>query len=365
MAFPVPCATISFTGPQWRTNPSRSTCRSLLVGGSERLAISVSHHAALRRPRQSRALHCDACRTNPAARSNSRSSSPTTIRVAGSDEVSARLRRRRARGPTRQFRGAGAARNAAVAASRGRILAFIDSDCRPSAKLALSAALPPSRPGQNSLADRSRVVLRGPRPIRPPSKHSSACSLSTSSGTSRRKGVHRLTANSSIPRDIFERVGVFRPKGGRGPGLGQARRRVRIQLALRSRRRRLAPGPTRLGRTPPRKWRRITLAEAYAVAIEKPNGRANWVAFPAFLDLRFAVCALGARRDDSQARHGRRTPPRDRGSVRDSFLALRRVHAIAVSLDVTGDRAGREGRLTLRVSDRARADRRADPSGLE
>ncbi len=86
-----------------------------------------------------------------------------------------------------------------------------------------------------------------------------------------------VTANMFAPRDIFDRVGGFRPKVGEDRDWG--RRAVAAGYRWRYAPDVVVSHPARRDWSElTKKMRRIT-REAYAEAIEKPNGRAKWAVF--------------------------------------------------------------------------------------
>jgi GT2 family glycosyltransferase len=166
--------------------------------------------------------------------------------------------------------GAGAARNEAVAASRGKILAFIDSDCRPAAtwlERGLAAALTAELVGGQVEVD-----------VEDPANLTAVEAFERVFAFNVKRYIEEegftVTANMFVPRDIFERVGGFRPKVAEDADWG--RRAVAAGYRWRFAPDVVVAHPARRDWSElTKKWRRIT-REAYAGAIEKPNGRAKW-----------------------------------------------------------------------------------------
>ncbi len=168
------------------------------------------------------------------------------------------------------IQGAGAARNAAVSASRGKILAFIDSDCRPAPDWL-----------ENGLAAVSSADLVGGQveveaedPANPTAVEAFERVFAFNVKRYIEEEGFTVTANMFVPAAIFERVGGFRPKVAEDADWG--RRAVAAGYRWRF-------APDVVVRHPARrdwaelthKFRRIT-REAYAGVIEKPNGRVKW-----------------------------------------------------------------------------------------
>jgi GT2 family glycosyltransferase len=169
------------------------------------------------------------------------------------------------------IQGAGAARNAAVAASRGKLLAFIDSDCRPAPtwlERGLAAASSADLVG-------GQVEVEVEDPANPTAVEAFERVFAFNVKRYIEEEGFTVTANMFVPRAIFERVGGFRPNVAEDRDWG--RRAVAAGYRWR-----FAPDvvvlhPAR--RSWPelsKKMRRIT-REAYAEAIETPYGRVKWV----------------------------------------------------------------------------------------
>ena len=179
--------------------------------------------------------------------------------------------------------GAGPARNAAVAASRGRILAFVDADCQPEPGW-LEA-------GVAALADhdfvggRITVLVSDGASMTPTEAFESVFAFDNEAYV-RLKGF-TVTANLICPRVVFDVVGGFRAgvpedkdwslrardagfKIGYAAGavVGHPARRTWVELV--------------------RKWARLN-QEAFVLMAQAPGGRARWL----LRSLLLPVSALG------------------------------------------------------------------------
>lgn len=171
------------------------------------------------------------------------------------------------------IQGAGAARNAAVGASRGKILAFINSDCRPAPTWL-----------ERGLAAASTAELVGGQvevDVEDPANPTAVEAFERVFAFNVKRYIEEegftVTANMFAPRDIFDRVGGFRPKVGEDRDWG--RRAVAAGYRWRYAPDVVVSHPARRDWSElTKKMRRIT-REAYAEAVEKPNGRAKWAVF--------------------------------------------------------------------------------------
>ena len=168
------------------------------------------------------------------------------------------------------IQGAGEARNAAVAASRGAILAFIDSDCRPAPDWlergveSLAKADITGGPVIIEVEDRAR-----PTPVE---------AFEIAFGFNNRRYIvdhhYSVTANMFVRREVFDRVGPFRTKVAEDMDWGQRATRLGYTMAY---------IPEAVIRHPARrtwdelirKWRRTT-PEMFYLAAEQPGGRLRW-----------------------------------------------------------------------------------------
>ena len=171
------------------------------------------------------------------------------------------------------IQGAGPARNAGVAASRGETLAFIDFDCRPAPdwlERGLAALATAELVG-------GQVEIECADPSESDRRRSFRAGLCLQrQALHRAGGVYRHGQHVRSAGDIRSRRRLPGERL-RGRRLGPSRDRRRVPLELSVRRPCLPSGPARLERTH-RKWRRLT-REAYAGAREHPYGRARFVIF--------------------------------------------------------------------------------------
>jgi glycosyltransferase involved in cell wall biosynthesis len=245
-------------------SPSDST-----AGGAESLAVSVIM------PHYNDLANLERCIAMLAAQTLPRSQFEIVVADnnsrCGLDEVR-RVCGDAARVIAAPIQGAGAARNAAVAASSGKILAFIDSDCRPSPTWLESglAAVSAERPvgGQ--------VEVDCEDPANPTAVEAFERVFAFNVKRYIEQEGFAVTANMFVPRDIFERVGDFRPNVGEDRDWG--RRAVAAGYRWRFAPDVVVSHPARRDWAElTKKWRRIT-REAYAEALEGPNAQAKWVA---------------------------------------------------------------------------------------
>jgi len=168
------------------------------------------------------------------------------------------------------LQGAGAARNAGVEASRGRILAFIDSDCRPSPTWLEQglAAL------SNAQIVGGRVDVDYERPDSPTGVEAFERVFAFNFKRYIEEFGFAGSGNMFVPREIFEAVGRFR--GQVAEDVDWGRRAVAANY-------RWSYAPDAVVSHPARRdWpelvqkSRKATAEAFAGTIEKPNGRLIW-----------------------------------------------------------------------------------------
>jgi len=166
--------------------------------------------------------------------------------------------------------GAGPARNVAVEASRGRYLAFTDQDCRPAPnwlERGLEALSMSEMVG-------GRVEIEYEDPARLTEVEAFECVFAFNVRRYVRKLNFAVTANMFIPREVFDRVGGFRPEGPDDLEWGQRataagyRWRYRPEVVVAHPARRDWAELTQ-------KWRRLTQM-AFVGMLEKPSGRARW-----------------------------------------------------------------------------------------
>jgi cellulose synthase/poly-beta-1,6-N-acetylglucosamine synthase-like glycosyltransferase len=166
--------------------------------------------------------------------------------------------------------GAGAARNAAVEASRGGVLAFIDSDCRPTPTWL-----------EHGLAALSSDQIIGGRvdvDIEDPSHPTAVEAFEKVFAFNFKRYIQELgfsgSGNMFVSREIFDRVGGFRGQVAEDADWG--RRALAANYRFRYAPEVVVSHPAR--RTWPeltQKWRKAS-REAYAAALERRNGRAAW-----------------------------------------------------------------------------------------
>ncbi len=165
------------------------------------------------------------------------------------------------------IQGAGPARNAAVAASRGAILAFIDSDCLPEPDWI--------REGVDALSRHDFVGGTVLTLARDPARPNAVEAFEIVFNFNFKRYIERVgfsgTGNLFVPREVFDRVGGFRPTVAedmewcfRARDCG-----FRIGYAARA----VVGHPARQSWTElKRRWARM-LAEDYSLALTQPTGR--------------------------------------------------------------------------------------------
>ncbi|WP_157216013.1 glycosyltransferase family 2 protein [Flavisphingomonas formosensis] len=168
--------------------------------------------------------------------------------------------------------GAGAARNAAVAAARGTVLAFIDSDCSPRPDW-LEKGLAGLRRG-DMVGGAVQVFCQDAQRPNPIEAFEMVFAFRTRDYVERQRFA--VTANLFTPRAIFDRVGGFRSVVAedmdwcfRAGDLGYSL--VYGEDAI------VAHPARRTWDELTKKWRRTT-RETYHLMAEKRLGRAKWVA---------------------------------------------------------------------------------------
>lgn len=168
--------------------------------------------------------------------------------------------------------GAGPARNAAVAASTGDVLAFIDSDCRPQPdwlERGLAALA-----GAEVIGGRVDIVFADPARPNPIEAFEKATAFPIRDYVERKSFA--VTANMFVSRAVYDTVGSFRSTVAedmdwcrRAVGLGH-RLVYADDVAVAHPARATWPELER-------KWRRTT-SETYALTMERPGGRGRWLA---------------------------------------------------------------------------------------
>lgn len=169
------------------------------------------------------------------------------------------------------LQGAGAARNAGVEASRGRILAFLDSDCRPTPTW-LERGLAGFSNGQ-IVGGKVEVDYEDPH-------HPTAVeAFERVFAFNFKRYIEKLgfsgSGNMFVPREIFDRVGGFRGEVAEDADWG--RRAVAANYRFHYAPDVVVSHPARRNwRELTQKWRKST-REAFAAVSEKPHGRAVWI----------------------------------------------------------------------------------------
>jgi len=168
------------------------------------------------------------------------------------------------------IQGAGAARNAAVEASRGVNLAFIDSDCRPTPTWL--------ERGLAALNDGGIVGGRVDVDVDDPARPTAVEAFEKVFAFNFKRYIEQVgfsgSGNLFAPREIFDRVGGFR--GQVAEDVDWGKRAVAANYRFRYAPDVVVSHPAR------RNWTELTQKhgkisrEMYAAAIERPNGRALW-----------------------------------------------------------------------------------------
>jgi len=167
--------------------------------------------------------------------------------------------------------GAGPARNAAVAASTGDVLAFIDSDCRPQRDwlergLAALAAT-------DMVGGRVDIVAVDPARPNPIEAFEMATAFPIRDYIERKSFT--VTANLFVPRAIFDKVGPFR--SAVSEDVDWCRRAVAMGYRLSYAEEVAVAHPARATWAElSRKWRRTT-SESFMLTMERSGGRGRWL----------------------------------------------------------------------------------------
>ncbi|RBP13770.1 hypothetical protein DFR50_11132 [Roseiarcus fermentans] len=168
------------------------------------------------------------------------------------------------------IQGAGPARNAAVAASRGAVLAFIDSDCRPTSTWL-----------ERGLAALTKAPLVGGRvdvdyedPARPTDVETFERVFAFNFKTYIEVEGYAGSGNMFVPRAIFDAVGGFRAQVQEDVDWGKRALAANYRFSY--------ADDVVLSHPGRRNWTELTqkwdkeTRQAYAAAIEKPHGRLKW-----------------------------------------------------------------------------------------
>ena len=176
----------------------------------------------------------------------------------------------RARVVPAPIQGAGAARNAAVAASRGKILAFIDSDCRPTPDWL--------ERGVAALAQAQIVGGRVDVDYLDPRNPTGVEAFERVFAFNFKRYIEKLgfsgTGNMFVSRAIFDRVGEFRERVAEDFDWGQRAVAAGFTFCYAS--------DAAVSHPARRDWNELTQKsrklsrEAFEAAVEKPHGRLRW-----------------------------------------------------------------------------------------
>jgi glycosyltransferase involved in cell wall biosynthesis len=168
------------------------------------------------------------------------------------------------------IQGAGAARNAAVEASRGRALAFIDSDCRPT----------PTWLERGLTALKSADIVGGQVEVdvEDPAHPTAVEAFEKVFAFNFKRYIEAVgfsgSGNMFVPREIFDRVGGFR--GLVAEDVDWGKRAVAANYRFRYAADVVVSHPARRNWSELTQKQRKVSRELYAAAIERPNGRALW-----------------------------------------------------------------------------------------
>jgi GT2 family glycosyltransferase len=168
------------------------------------------------------------------------------------------------------IQGAGPARNAAVAASRGEILAFIDSDCRPTPTWL--------ERGLAALSDAQVVGGQVNVDYKDPAHPTAVEAFERVFSFNFKRYIEQVgfsgSGNMLVSRGIFDCVGGFR--AGVSEDLDWGRRAVEAGYRFRYAPDVIVSHPGRRDWTElTQKWRKET-RQAFATTVERPNGREIW-----------------------------------------------------------------------------------------
>ncbi|MGF7148547.1 GT2 family glycosyltransferase [Sphingomonas zeicaulis] len=168
--------------------------------------------------------------------------------------------------------GAGPARNAAVAASRGEILAFIDSDCRPQPDWLERGVA--ALANADVVGGRVDIVAVDPARPNPIEAFEKATAFPIRDYVERKSFA--VTANLFVTRAVFDKVGTFRSTVAED--MDWCRRAVALGYRLVYADDVAMAHPARATWAElSRKWRRTT-SETFALTMERPGGRGRWIA---------------------------------------------------------------------------------------
>ena len=166
--------------------------------------------------------------------------------------------------------GAGPARNAAIAASRGRVLALVDSDCRPAPTWL--------ERGLAALSNREIIGGRVDVDYFDPQQPTAEEVFERVFAFNFKRYIEKVgfsgAGNLFVRRETFDRVGPFRAEVHEDVDWG--RRAIAANFSIHYADDVVVSHPARRNWTEStQKWRKAT-REAYAAAVEIPNGRLLW-----------------------------------------------------------------------------------------
>lgn len=177
----------------------------------------------------------------------------------------------RARLVTVLERGAGPARNGAVAQAQGRILAFTDCDCQPEPEW-LAQGVEALR-GYNFVGGKMNVLVDDPQSMTPAEAFEAEFAFNNEAYV-KGKGF-TVTANLFCSREVFDRVGGFRAGVSEDFDWSQRARSEGFHLGYAEMA--VVGHPARRSWADLRtKWRRLN-AETYAIYAARRWGKAHWL----------------------------------------------------------------------------------------
>lgn len=168
-------------------------------------------------------------------------------------------------------RGAGPARNGAVALARGEILAFTDCDCQPEPQWLTEGLAALSH--HDFVGGGMRVLVNDPKGMTPTEAFEVEFAFNNEAYVTQ-KGF-TVTANLFCPRRVFDAVGGFRV--GVSEDFDWSQRAIEAGYTIGYAPLALVGHPARRTWVELiRKWRRLN-AETFAVFAARPHGRLRWM----------------------------------------------------------------------------------------